>query len=210
MTIADRDLLAYEPNLFRDVAWAAQTLISGVATTSGMVLSVTSTPTLEERQVEAGMVAVIEGLPLEIIERTGATEAWASLPRASADAPPLTPPPYSGAVVYIATFRPQIELVHRRVLRLVGIDPDDADSPGEAAIANPSALTRLEALAVLAEIYSAAAASSGSASPLRDRAEMYRRRADAEKARVEVRIDLDGDGVAETVRRPALATFSRG
>ncbi|MEZ6317361.1 MAG: hypothetical protein R3B49_01215 [Phycisphaerales bacterium] len=63
----------------------------------------------------------------------------------------------------VYTFAPAIEGVHRRVLRMIGIEPDDTGDGAltEAAIVNATALTRLEALGALAAVYAAATAAAG-------------------------------------------------
>ena len=54
MFAQDRDLLALDPNLFRDVAWSGQRLVSGVGNISGTTLTLTSQDvTLEAAAITA-------------------------------------------------------------------------------------------------------------------------------------------------------------
>jgi hypothetical protein len=102
------------------------------------------------------------------------------------------------------TFRPQLEMTHRMVLRMAGIDPDAAPGPGvltEAAVTNPGALRRLEALGALHLLWAAAGAMLPDKSPANERARMYRARFDAERQRVAVEIDLDADARPDATRR---------
>lgn len=215
MFITDRDLLAYEPNLFRDLAWAAQTLISGQGSVSGVSIEIDSSPTCEERDVRTGHVLMGEGVAHEVIDRVGSTELYISAVRASPDDPILPPMKYTGATVYVSTFLPQIALAHRHVLRLIGIDPDVttpgglANNPDESSVMNPRELGRIEALLTLYHIYTAAASSVGAGSLLHARADMYLRRFEREKGRIAAQLDLDGDGISDDIRRPSLATMGR-
>jgi hypothetical protein len=113
------------------------------------------------------------------------------------------------------TFRPQVGVVHGQILRMLGIEPEDPreGALGESAVVNPGAVTRLECLGALHLIFAAAsAASPGGSAGLGygERAAMYRERFAAERGRVSVLIDTDGDGQPEAMRRPGVGHLVRG
>lgn len=208
MFSTDRDLLALEPNLFRDLAWTGQTLASGTADYAGAAMEVTSDPTVEDRHVGAGHVIVVDGVGYEVIDRVGSTELVVSMLRADVGGALIPPPKMLGRPAYISTFAPQAALAHRQVLRCFDLDAEGG--PGAAAVRNPRDLARLEALGTLYLIYAAASAVGGEDGPLAQRREMYRERFARARDRAVAMLDLDGDGVAETVRHSRDGSLVRG
>src|SRR5207302_1998463 len=85
------------------------------------------------------------------------------------EAAPNSPPmPASNVEFWVATFAPQLAMVHRQVLRMLGFEPQGAVIPGaptEAGITNPQALARLEVLGALHLIYTAAGAAAPDSAP---------------------------------------------
>lgn len=217
MFATDRDLLVLEPNLFGDVRWSAQTLLAGVAGTmssDGLTLTMTGV-NLPLRGVQAGGVALLDGLPTEIVSLDGTTALKLSRPRGSINdaAVPVLRSTTSVTEVVIATFRPQIGIVHEQMLRALGIEPGtatQADAVGESAITNPRALVRCEALGALHVIFAAASALVGEESVMWTKARMYRERFAEERRRVGAEIDLDGDGQPDAIRRVNAVRLVRG
>jgi hypothetical protein len=212
MFALDRDLLVLEPALLRDVGWAGQRVLDATGTISGATLTL-STGSFADAGVAAGSVALVDGLAVEILAVASATEATVSLLRARRDGPGVAPSAATNRPVRVYTFGPQIEAVHRQILTMAGIDPDATPlgpTPPltEAAITNPNALVRLEALGALHLIYAGAAAPSSSLAHAQ-RAEMYRHRFAEERARVPVFVDLDADGVADARRSLTVTHLSR-
>lgn len=209
MFTTDRDLLVLEPNLFRDLAWAGQTLLSGTANYSGAVLEITSDQSLEDQGVAPGHVITVDGVSYEITEVLGASEAWISVLRASVEDPPISAPKLIDRPAYISTFAPQIAIAHRQVLRLIGIEPDVTlpGAPTQAGIRNPREVARLVALGALHLIYGAA--SAGGQPAMLQRSIMYRERFFEEAARIAVLLDLNNDGQPDATRRLGVANLAR-
>ncbi len=209
MFASDRDLLAREPVLFEDVSWAAQRLVVGTGTVSGTTLTMTAGPSLTAQGVAAGMVALVtqsDGARqgVEIVEVTSSTAATVSLVRARSDDAVIPPTAVVGAAVSIVTLSPQIELVHRQVLQMAGIEGDGragTDVLAESAITNGAALVQVEALGALAMVLGSLAASSPDGGGLARRAAHFRTAYEVARRRAIVEVDLDGDGLPDAARR---------
>lgn len=201
----ERDLLVLEPGVFARVVWVGQRVVSGVGSLAGGVLTLTSFDTdLAGGGVGPGSVAVVSGAALEVVERTGPTTASVSRPRAMDDDPAILPGDGSGLAVSVVSYAAQIGEVHRRVMGMLGLAAGQ-----EGAVLDVVSLRRLEALGALHLIYASASAAGAGASLEWEKAEWYRVRFDTERRRIAARVDLDGDGVAEAVRRPTAARFIR-
>lgn len=211
----DRDLLAIEPAIFRDLAWAGQRLVRGVGTIEDASL------TLESQDVDfamagvgAGHVVVAGGTSYEVVERIGDTKVTLSRLRADEGGVVLPPTPASGIDAWVVTFVPQARIVHDQVLRMAGIEPlgaaPIAGRPGEGAITNGASLKRLELLGVAHMVYAAAGAASGPSSAAHQRAELYRALFRDERERAVVELDLDGDGKPDATRRLNVVQLARG
>ena len=209
----DRDLLIFEPDLFRDVGWLGQRLVSGTCNISGTTLTLTAHDVdLGAAGVTTGHVAVVDGTPYEVIARLSATTAAVSRLRASDADPAIPPSPATGKPVTIATLRPQIAMVELQVMRMLGIEPTAAAEPGvlfQTNITNPKALVRVVSLGALHLIFSAAAALSPEGSPNWVRADLYRNRFADERQRTAAQIDTDGDGLPDATRRLNTLQFTR-
>lgn len=212
MFATDRDLLMFEPRLFFDVSWASQKLVDsasgGSINSAGDTLTL-SGGTFDSLGIGEGFVVIAGATPLEVVERLSATQVRISRLRASAGDALIPAASGSGLKVVIHTFRPQIAIVHRQVMRMLGIEPGGGSSPRESDITNPSSLVPAEALGALHLIFSSAAALVGGDSTLWVKARMYEERFRRERRRVVAEIDLDGDGRADTIRRASAAQFMR-
>lgn len=218
MFASDIDLLVIEPNLFSEVGWSGQRLISTGGTLSGTTLTLAGAD-LAAAGAEAGCVLLMTGVPLEVVERLSATTLKVSLIRWGRTGPAIPPVGMSGGNCEVWTLRPQIAIAHRHVLRLVGLAEGTPPSttPGsdgaplsELSVVNGSDLATLEALLALHIVYAAAGAGAPAGSGLKEKAEQYRVRAGAERSRVFALIDTNGDGVADATRRPSVIPLVRG
>jgi hypothetical protein len=213
----DIDLLAIEPNLFAEVGWSGQRLVSTTGTLSGTTLTLSGTD-LAAAGIEAGCVVLMSGVPLEVMERLTTTTLKVSLVRWGRTGPAIPPVGMTSGNCEVWTFRPQIAVAHRLILRLLGVTEgtppatrrgSDAPPLGESAVVNSSDFATLEALLSLHIIYAAATAGAPGGSVLIPKARQYRERAGAERTRVAALIDTDGDGVADATRRPSVIPLLR-
>lgn len=211
----DRDLIIHEPNLFTDVHWAGQQTIvndAGVMTSAGTTLNLPSGQNFDAAGVRQGDVLTLNGITVEVVSLTSSAIAVISKLRDStADDPIGVLDGATGVKVRGWTFRPQAVAIHEQLLTALGLvaGQGDADAPGEGMVLNPRDLARVEALGTLHLIYTSAAALVGDASPLWVKAQMYRDRFAAERRRVAAALDLDGDGIADAVRRLSVFRFVR-
>lgn len=210
MFATDRDLLIIEPNLFRDAGIAGQRLLKGTCDISGTTLMLTAQDVdLAAAGITAGHIALVDGTPYEVLARLTSTTAMISRPRASTLDPAQPPSPATGKPVEIWTFAPQIAGIHRTLLRMLGIEPEDPPAVGlvtEASITNPASLVDVEALGSICMVYNAAALAAmsgpdGWASPIWARAQIFRERFGAARQLSAARIDTDGDGLPDATRR---------
>lgn len=206
---ADRDLLVLEPAVFERVAWVGQRRVSGEGDVAGSVLTASQADSsFDAAGVGAGSVVLIEGVAREVLTLEGPMSLGVSRLRDTAAGAAVPLADASGVGFAVWTFGPQLEDVHRRVLRMLGLGDDGG--PGGAGVTNPESLRGLEALGALHLIYAGASAAGGSGSVEAERAAWYRARFAEERSRVAARIDLDGDGVADVIRRPGVAAMRRG
>jgi len=208
MFALDRDLLVFEPGLFRDVSWLGFKRISTIGALVGTTVTI-NTGSFVTKEIAAGHVLIFDGVPLEVVSVESATQATVSVLRSdlSSSAVPWFDASNRGVAVY--DFGAQRAMVHRQILTMLGFDPD-AEGFSGSVVTNPGALVRLEALGTLHLIYASAAAPGRGSDGFDQRAQMYKERFGAERERVVAAIDLDGDGIAETTRRPNAFVLVRG
>src|SRR6266404_1191692 len=109
MFAQDSDLLAADPELFRDIGWNSQRLVKGVGDVSGTTLTLTSFDVdMAVAGVQAGNVVLVDGVAYEVVARLSATTATISHVRVDADGTVIPPSPVTGKAVVIGTFAPQI------------------------------------------------------------------------------------------------------
>jgi len=207
MFASDRDLVVFEPGLFRDVAWIGFKRISTVGSLVGTQLTI-NTDSFVDKQITAGHVVLFDGVPLEVVSVESATQATVSMVRSDLSSSAVPWFDVSNRSVEVYDFGAQRAMVHRQVLTMLGLDPD-AVGFSDLVVTNPGAFVRLEALGSLHLIYASAGAPGRGGGGFDERAQMYKARFGAERERVVAAIDLDGDGIAETTRRPNAFVLSR-
>ncbi len=207
----DVDLVRLEPGLFEMVGWSGQRRLTGTGVITSGLLILNPPGDAQAAGVRAGQVVRVGGVPLEVTSLAFA-DVLTVARIGAVGAAPVAPIDQPSASVEVSTFEPQLDLVHRQVLRSVGIDPDGPLQEGEleeSSIKNPGGLRLLEALGALQMIFSAAAAIAPGGSPLAERARWYEERYRDERSRAVARVDTTGDGRADATRRPSVVPLVR-
>lgn len=210
MLCTDRDLLAFEPNVFVDVPIASQELLR--AEDGAIDGSTLSSPTSDFAAlgVETGHVVVVNGLSLEVIDRPDPQTVTVSLPRSDAGGPVQTPP-LSGTIEFaVRTFRPQAVVAHQHIRRALDLAEGDYNPASDQAVLLDTAVgRRLEVLATLAEIYRAAQAPLNADPIFASRQRHYEQALARALAESAIAVDLDGDGVADRMVTTGVRTLRR-
>ena len=210
--ITDRDLLALQPSLFREVSYLSQTLLRATLAVASGQLTISGGAAFPA-SVHVGHVALVGDRAMEITAITSSTSLAVSLTRAEPDGSVIAPPAIADTPGSIATFGPQIGIIHHQLLRMLGLEASeraiDPFAPGEASVLNPRDLAMVEAVGTLHLIYTAAAAVTASESPLSARAAHYKERFSQERWRARAIIDTDGDGRADAVRTVNVLRMTR-
>ena len=200
----DRDLLLLEPHLFHEVFIASQQRlrVSDADLDGTSVFSPTADFTAAG--AAAGSVVLIDAVAFEVVERVSDSVLTVSLPRTRTSDPAIPGGTKNDVELTLRTFAPQAALVHDALLRLLGIE-----HLGEEAVISLNTVTQLEALGTLERVYASAAAVAGENETLLHKAATYRRRFRHRLATATVRIDVNGDGLAEETRTPGLTRLVR-
>ncbi len=207
MFAKDRDLYVLEPGLHRDVAWYSQRLLNAIGSLVGTQLTLV-TGSFVDSGIGAGHVVLFDGVPMEVVSVESATLATVSLMRSDTGSVAIGGSSASNRRVLVYGYGPQLGIVHRQVLAMIGLD-EDVDGLGESSVTNPGALVRLECLGALYLIYAGAGVSGKAGEKFEVRAKMYKERFSRERERVVAMIDIDGDGIADTSRRPNAVVLNR-
>lgn len=210
----DSDLLKWEPTLFRDLAVPGQRLASGAdGVTAGIAF------TSESADFTAAGVA--PGHVLRLIDEDGqaygcwqilsvesATELLATqVGRAAADSVDL--PVGQDWAWAIDTFDPQAEEVRFELLARLGLAVGDDGLDLGDLVLQPRSLRRASVFATLIMILEGASGAAQEGRNLAAKAALYRRLYDKELARLRVRLDRDGDGLADDARSPGSIRLER-
>lgn len=217
MFATDRDVLVVEPGLFARYAWLGQRVLVASGSISGTVLTLGGGATFAAAGVGVGGVLLLGEVPVEVVAITGAAVATVSLLRAGAGDAAIAPA-LSGAVGVTAyTFKPQIEIAHRQLMRMIGVDVDGStlfpSALGGATasmVRNPREVAWVEAVLAARLVLSAQAASFGHEQQMDRSLKLLDARARAGIESLRVLLDTDGDGVADVVRMPSVAWMGRG
>lgn len=215
MFCTDKDLLRWEPHLFKQAAFASQTLLSGTGDLAGTVFTIDA-GSLAASHVASDMVLVLQGLDLDgsypIVSIDSDVQMTVSvfhdplLP----DEGMANPAPVATGLDYpfwVRTFSPQIRVVTDLLKHASGIVPGTATQ--NATVTNPSALRRPCVLGTLQMIYNALAAAAATPDDYLIRSELYERLYRKALRSTQVALDLDGDGKADAVRSLNVMELTR-
>lgn len=196
----DVDLMAWEPGIFFEAAFAHQTLVKGAAgTLTGTALVLTSGSLAG---VSAGMVVQVsladDSLTqlLEVVSLADATHATVSALRGRSSDPVVTPLTGGSVKITVVTFQPQIAAVGDALFGLVGITSDRDSSPGPAS----TGLSGFRAAAIfgtLAAIYRTLVDAKSATNITFSKRTYYEGLAQSSRQQLAATIDCDGDGVPE-------------
>lgn len=208
--VTDRDLLVMEPAVFTTASSAARVLAWSNRASVSDTTATFEDLDLEEFDITAGHVMVIEGAAIEIVSRTSSSECEVSLPRPTTAGEKVAPGNHEQVHADVLSFAALIDDVESALLRTLGIDPAHPVQPLTVeAITNPESIQRLIALRVLAEAFAAAAAGAPEDAALAARRDHYTTRAAKALHTTHCLIDLDGDGVPDVTRFPGVIPFTR-
>ncbi len=207
----DRDLINLEPNLFSEAPLVAHhRLTVSDGTLAGTMLT-SANADFTAAQIDAGSVVLVDDMPHEVVERIDANTLTVSLLRSDLTDAPIPGTDGSDLELTVRTFSPQIALVHGMLMRLLG---GDARQPtgalDDSAVVSTDVMRRLETLATLERIYSAAFTLQSDNAHALTKATEYRRRFRAACAASTVLIDLDGDGLPDVRRHLGVMRLRRG
>jgi hypothetical protein len=203
---SDRDLAILEPSVYRDVAWQALTLCTGIAQVGDTILEATTADAdFTSLPLGAGNVVLIGGFVCEVLSLLDVHVIVVSKLRASSDTPAIPIAALSNSPFVIRSFRPQIAWAHAALMAMAGLKPGE-----EQKVMNPADACRLEALLALSIVYTGAGALETTAGMYTSRGAMYRRRFMEERGRTMLLIDHDGDGQADEQRLLHAGKMSRG
>ena len=206
----DRDLLMFEPHLFRDVPLISQQRLNSNDAQLASGVLICGSANFVSLGVTVGDVVLANDQPLEVLARTDAQTLSVSLIRADITHAAIPPADAGQITLVIRSFQPQITLVHNTLLRLIGIDPQDPDATfGADAIVSTSLMAKLETLGALEHIYTASFALTGENQTVQTKADHYHKQFQQALAQANISIDVDADGQVDRQAQPAVAKLIR-
>jgi hypothetical protein len=208
----DAELLAWEPGVFLESAFAHQALVkevAGTVTGTALVMAATSLG-----NVVSGMVAQVtlaDGSLTQLAEIASATDSTHAVisalrGRSSESAiPPLTQGPVKVTVI---SFRPQISAVGDSLLSLVGV-ASDRDSEASPTYSDASGFKPAAIFGTLAAIYRTLVETHSASSVTFSKKAFYEGLFNAARQTIAATVDQDGDGIPETRVQSAAHTLER-
>jgi hypothetical protein len=210
----DADLVKWEPTLFRDLAGPGRRLACGSdGATAGLTLTSASGYFLDGRVAPGHVVRLVaadgadfggyEVLSVESQTALLATEVGRDA-EDSVDLPIGSPWSYS-----VDTFDAQAEEVRFELLSRLGLECDRRRQDQEAWVLDRRVLRRASVFATLAMIFEGQSGGNEEGLTLSAKAKLYRGLYEKELAKIRVRLDRNGDGLADDMRAPGSARLSR-
>lgn len=202
MTFAtDRNMLVLEPNLFRDVKFSGQILVSASdGSVSGTTLTSISS-NFTTQQITVGQIVLVEQVPVEVVAVLSSSSLTVSRLRADINGSAIPPGPGFNLNFEIVSFLPQITLIHQLLLQAFGLNQGAIlGEPQESNLINTQEAGMVEALGTLHLIYAGASALIGEQGLLWNKAQMYRDRFRSAREQLVMQFDLDGDGLPDASR----------
>jgi hypothetical protein len=210
----DIDLLALEPGIFLSGSFAGQNLLAGKdGAIDGTAFSSASSD-LQAAGVEGGMVLCTyattpsEGLAVEIVSVDSATELTVSVLRPDPQATPTPPPPGTGLLFHIRSFKPQIRSISASLAEKLRASAEVAGVRA-ADFADSCQLRTTTAHGVLAAIFVARAENASDSDANWIKAQHYRAEFARLQPQLRLAVDADGDGSAEQTRALGNVTLRR-
>jgi len=200
--VTDLDLLRLEPRLFIDAADSGLILLArNDAVASGGTVTSASSDFID-LGLGVTYVVVIDGEPVEVLAVTSATTLDVSRRRLDDESPVLPPADGTGLALTVITFASLLMLHESWALGALGVDPADPVQPVEVAqVLNLDDFRRLIALRTIGQALSRSSALNPASVSLAALAAHYEAPIAEASRRAAARIDLDGDGRADLVRR---------
>ncbi|MEM9083179.1 MAG: hypothetical protein AAGB34_06235 [Planctomycetota bacterium] len=204
MFARDIDLLRIEPMLFDLVRFHANVVLArqSLIVDEDGVVSIAGHQGLGDQgfvlQSDNGLYEIAQEVsPAKYqLHRDPALTDGATLPILIAD---------DFVAVKVATFRPQIAVVHTQLMRSVGLTSDI----DESKVLNQTELVALESYAALHLIFAAASGVGEKADGFERRAAIHLERFQDERERVGFLVDTDGSGTGNAVRRVSNLQLGR-
>ena len=211
----DVDLMVLEPGIFVEPALASMRLLLGVSgVVSGTTLTI-SGASFVAAGVCGGMVAALTTadnattVTVEVVAVTDATTATVSVVRAR-DADAAVGPVVGGAVkVTVVSFRAQIAAVGDELRRLLGGGTDRASGAAVPAMVELTDFRMAAAFGTLALIYRMLSSVTSPKATVLSKMTVYTQAYGALRRSLKAKVDLDHDGVAETVVRAGVRKLER-
>lgn len=211
----DADILKYEPILFGELHLPWQVLAAGTeGTLSGTTFTAADADFINA-QVAAGGVIYMESEDgaldgaYEIVAVDSATQLTVSVLRSDTETDAVAPPPASEISYRISTFAPQTNEVGFRLTEHFGIKPGNPVSDIKVEdILEPNVLRQVSVFAVISSIY-AMLAGKAEDENFWKKSLHYQKLFAGAKERCRLAIDIDSDGLAETVKSSGAARLLR-
>lgn len=211
----DVDLMVLEPGIFVEPALASMRLMQGVSgVVSGTTLTI-SGGSFVAAGVSGGMVAALTTadnattVMVEVVAVTDGATATVSVVRAR-DADAAVGPVVGGAVkVTVVSFRAQIAAVGDELRGLVGVGTDRASGTTVPAMKELTDFRMAAAFGTLAMVYRMMSSVTNPSATVLSKMTVYGQAYGALRRSLKAKVDLDHDGVPETVVRSGVRRLER-